>query len=340
MAGKVNPNTHSVGVSTRQVTIASITPDGSTAVCIDKTGVEVRVPMYWQASKGQPPAVGENWILTQDLGQWAFSMIVASSNAPFSTWSGSKVTVNGSGASAPLQVTNSSGPGATVAGAGATAALAVSNTAGAGATVTSGASANVLTVQNTHSGTGSAAELILMAAATDPAFGIQVSGDGFRRLGSNASGRLQWSSGTAAADAFLERIAAAVLKVTGGLQVTGALYSDANWTTKTSGFSNNWAGTFNYRLIATNLMVIAFTLVSTSATVADATTIFTLPSAYQPTTARHIPACTDGVKTSPSPATTFESARVRIDNAGVVTCFGVQANSTFLDGCGLVPLDI
>ena len=72
MGAKVNSNTHSVGVSTRQVTISSITPDGSTAVCIDKTGVEVRVPMYWQPGKGQPPAVGENWILTQDLGQHFF----------------------------------------------------------------------------------------------------------------------------------------------------------------------------------------------------------------------------------------------------------------------------
>jgi hypothetical protein len=320
MAGKVNSNTHSVGVSTRQVTISSITPDGSTALCIDKTGVEVRVPMYWQPGKGQPPAVGENWILTQDLGQWAFSMIVASSTTPFTTWSGSKVSVAGSGSSPLLTVANSNGPAATLSG---------------------GASGDhVLSVTSTHSGTTSAAELILMAAATDPAWGIQISGDTNRRFGSDASGKLQWSSGTAAADAFLQRLSAAVLKLTGGLQITGALYSDTNWTTKTSGFSNSWTGTFNYRLIATNLMVVAFTMVSTSATVADGTTIFTLPSAYQPNTSRHIPACTDGLKTSPSPATTFESARVRIDNAGVVTCFGVQTNSTFLDGCGLVPLDI
>jgi hypothetical protein len=90
-----NPNTHSTGVTTRQVTISSITPDGSTAVCIDKTGVEVRVPMYWQPGKGQPPAVGENWILTQDLGQWAFSMIVASTATPFNTASYKNLGVTG-----------------------------------------------------------------------------------------------------------------------------------------------------------------------------------------------------------------------------------------------------
>jgi hypothetical protein len=320
VSGKVGPNTHSVGVTTRQVTVSSITPDGSTAVCIDKTGVEVRVPMYWQSGKSPLPAAGENWILTQDLGQWAFSMIVASTSTPFTTWSGSKVTVNGSGSSALLAVTNTTGPAATLAG--------------------GAAGDHVVTVQSAHAGTTSAAELILMAAATDPAFGVQVTGDTNRRIGSDASGKFQWSSGTAAADLFFQRLSAAVAKLTGSLQITGSLYSDTSWTTKTSGFSNGWTGTFNYRLIAANLMVVAFTMVATSATVADATPIFTLPAAYQPNTARHLPACTDGVKTSPSPATTFESARVRIDNAGVVTCFGVNANSTFLDGCGLIPLDV
>jgi hypothetical protein len=318
VSGKVNRNTHSVGVTTRQVTIASITPDGSTAVCIDKTGVEVRVPMYWQPSKGQPPAVGENWILTQDLGQWAFSMIVASSNAPFSTWSGSKVTVNGSGSSPLLTVANGNGPAAAMTG---------------------GAAADhVLTLTSTHSGTTSAAELILMAAATDPAFGIQVTGDTNRRIGSNASGKLQWSSGLAAADAFLERIAAAVLKLTGGLQITGALFSDSAWTTHTTGFLNGWAGTFSHRLIATNLLAVNYTLNSTSATSVDGTAIIGIPVA--PASNKHIPATTDALRVSPVSASSFEAARVRIDGTGNVTCFGVALAATFLDGCGIIALDI
>jgi len=82
---QVAAGTHSVGISSRVVTVASITPDGLTAVCTDRNGVEVRVPMLNQRAKGQLPAVGETWILAQDHGQWMFSLFVASSSADLTT---------------------------------------------------------------------------------------------------------------------------------------------------------------------------------------------------------------------------------------------------------------
>ena len=49
----------SLGFTSRQVTVSAITADGQTAVCIDKTGVEVRVPLMWSRAKGVLPAPGE-----------------------------------------------------------------------------------------------------------------------------------------------------------------------------------------------------------------------------------------------------------------------------------------
>lgn len=83
MAKLVSPNSHSVGSSTRQVTVSGMTADGLTAICIDKTGVEVRVPLFWQRSKGVLPAVGDNWMLSQDLGQWAFAAFLGTAGDQF-----------------------------------------------------------------------------------------------------------------------------------------------------------------------------------------------------------------------------------------------------------------
>lgn len=84
MGGKqVAAGSHSVGISSRVVTVSAITSDGLTAICTDRTGVEVRVPLLNQRSKGQLPVVGETWVLAQDHGQWMFSLFVGTSATSF-----------------------------------------------------------------------------------------------------------------------------------------------------------------------------------------------------------------------------------------------------------------
>lgn len=79
----VNGATTSVGLTTRLVTVQSISPDGTTAICIDRTGTQVSVPMMIQPSKGTLPAVGDTWLLTQALGSWTFSAFVGGSATDF-----------------------------------------------------------------------------------------------------------------------------------------------------------------------------------------------------------------------------------------------------------------
>jgi hypothetical protein len=79
----VNGATTSVGFTTKMVTIQSISPDGTTAVCVDRQNTQVNVPMLIQASKGVLPAVGETWMVTQQLGMWTFAAIVAQSAGQF-----------------------------------------------------------------------------------------------------------------------------------------------------------------------------------------------------------------------------------------------------------------
>lgn len=79
----VNGATLSVGLTTKLVTVQSISPDGKTAVCVDRQQTQVSVPMLLQRSKGVLPAVGETWLVTQDLGQWTFAAIAASDPSQF-----------------------------------------------------------------------------------------------------------------------------------------------------------------------------------------------------------------------------------------------------------------
>ena len=81
----VNAATTSVGLTTRLVTVQSVSADGKTAVCIDRTGTQVSVPMMVQRSKGLLPAAGETWLVTQDLGSWTFAAIAATSSSQFQT---------------------------------------------------------------------------------------------------------------------------------------------------------------------------------------------------------------------------------------------------------------
>lgn len=81
----VNGATTSVGFTTKLVTIQSISPDGKTAVCIDRQNTQVNVPMLLQRSKGVLPEAGETWLVTQDLGQYTFAAIAASSASQFQT---------------------------------------------------------------------------------------------------------------------------------------------------------------------------------------------------------------------------------------------------------------
>jgi len=81
----LNGATTSVGFTTKLVTIQSVSPDGKTAVCVDRQNTQVSVPMLVQRSKGVLPAVGETWLVTQDLGSWTFAAIAAQSPAQFQT---------------------------------------------------------------------------------------------------------------------------------------------------------------------------------------------------------------------------------------------------------------
>jgi hypothetical protein len=79
----VNGATNSVGFTAKMVTVQSISPDGTTAVCVDRQNTQVNVPMLIQQSKGVLPAVGETWMVTQALGMWTFAAIVAQSAGQF-----------------------------------------------------------------------------------------------------------------------------------------------------------------------------------------------------------------------------------------------------------------
>jgi hypothetical protein len=79
----VNGATTSVGFTTKLVTVQSVTPDGRTAICVDRQNTRVAVPMLLQRSKGALPEPGETWLVTQDLGQWTFAAIAAQSPAQF-----------------------------------------------------------------------------------------------------------------------------------------------------------------------------------------------------------------------------------------------------------------
>jgi hypothetical protein len=80
----VSGATSSVGFTTRLVTISAITPDGQTAITVDKAGVEARVPMLIQRSKGVLPAAGEQWIISQDISNtWSFAAIATTDPSTF-----------------------------------------------------------------------------------------------------------------------------------------------------------------------------------------------------------------------------------------------------------------
>lgn len=79
----LNPTTHSVGFTAKLVTVRSVSPDGLTAVCVDRQNTQTQVPMLVQRSKGPLPAPGDTWLLTQDLGMWTFAAFVATSAAQF-----------------------------------------------------------------------------------------------------------------------------------------------------------------------------------------------------------------------------------------------------------------
>jgi hypothetical protein len=74
----------SVGYPTRLVTISAITPDKQTAICVDRHGVEARVPMNIQPAKGILPQPGEQWIITQSVSNtWTFAAIATNDPAKF-----------------------------------------------------------------------------------------------------------------------------------------------------------------------------------------------------------------------------------------------------------------
>lgn len=89
MAAPVKPisaNSLSVGHSTKLVQIISISPDGTTAICADRSGYEARVPMLSHRAKGLLPQVGENWIISKDIAQqdgWNFAQFIGGGPSSF-----------------------------------------------------------------------------------------------------------------------------------------------------------------------------------------------------------------------------------------------------------------
>jgi hypothetical protein len=82
----LSPNSHSTGFSTRLVQIISISADGLTAMCADRSGYEVRVPMYAQRAKGFLPRAGEDWIVGKDVSQqdgWNFLLFIGKGTSDF-----------------------------------------------------------------------------------------------------------------------------------------------------------------------------------------------------------------------------------------------------------------
>jgi hypothetical protein len=79
----VNPRSHSIGIDQRLVRVMDLPPGQNLAICADRGGTEVRVPLYWLPGKGALPQVGENWLLTQEMGRWAFSVFVGSGAGAF-----------------------------------------------------------------------------------------------------------------------------------------------------------------------------------------------------------------------------------------------------------------
>jgi hypothetical protein len=95
----ISPNTQSVGFSSRLVEVNAITPDGTIAITTDiKLGIEVRVPMLFQRSKGVLPAVGEKWLVAQDItSSYSFAAIMSTTDAPFTSDVVSNGNVGGGG---------------------------------------------------------------------------------------------------------------------------------------------------------------------------------------------------------------------------------------------------
>jgi hypothetical protein len=80
-APTASQSTVSTGLAARFVTVTQISSDGQTAICVDRTQAEVRVPIGWQRAKGLLPAVGENWVLSQDLtNSWTFALCMSAYN--------------------------------------------------------------------------------------------------------------------------------------------------------------------------------------------------------------------------------------------------------------------
>lgn len=80
----MSPNSLSTGMSTRLVSILSIA--GGTAMCADRSGFEVRVPLYSQRAKGLLPQVGENWMVARDVAQadgWGFALFIGAGPESF-----------------------------------------------------------------------------------------------------------------------------------------------------------------------------------------------------------------------------------------------------------------
>jgi hypothetical protein len=87
-------NTLSIGLTVKMVTINTLvqgqaTSTANTAICTDKMGTEVRVPLYTARAKGRLPAAGETWLVSQDIGTgWNFMAFYGTGPSDFQAQSG------------------------------------------------------------------------------------------------------------------------------------------------------------------------------------------------------------------------------------------------------------
>lgn len=73
------PGTNNQGFPYKEVVILSIDNRGI-AMVVDKFGGQFKVNTYQKRAKGNPPLVGERWIVDSAYGSWVFSLLLSGGN--------------------------------------------------------------------------------------------------------------------------------------------------------------------------------------------------------------------------------------------------------------------
>ncbi len=185
---------------------------------------------------------------------------------------------------------------------------------------------------------------IFETASGNGSIAIAVSGDTSARLSVRASGKMQWGSGAAPADTFLQRLSAGVLQLlttgltidgvltaTGGTAAAPSIVSTDTWhravLTGTWTASGNGINGLAYRKTPHNELQIVADLTVPAAP----GTIFTFPPAYFPGNPYNIPCGSYAAAVSPHCA---------ITTAGVLTATALGGTGSALVIDCLIPLGV